>query len=120
MKRRGFFWMGLLLLLTLAKPASGQSLKDFYQQGSEKFRISDFRGALEAWEKGLAIANSMDNKQAITTFLTTIGIVYQQLSDYPKALSYHEQSLKIIREIEDEKGEGNSLGNIANVYPSVA
>jgi CHAT domain-containing protein/Tfp pilus assembly protein PilF len=116
MKGGIFLLVAFLLVLPLAQAAWEQSLQDYFKQGGEKYEISDYRGALEAWEKGLAKAKRMDNKQAISFFLNSIGLVYNDLGDYPKALSYHEQSLKISKEIGDRNGEGMTLGNIGNVY----
>jgi CHAT domain-containing protein/Flp pilus assembly protein TadD len=38
------------------------------------------------------------------------------LGDYPKAIDYHQQSLKIAREIKDRKGEGGTLSNLGLDY----
>jgi tetratricopeptide (TPR) repeat protein len=48
--------------------------------------------------------------------LIIIGMVYSDLGDYPKALSYYEQSLKIKRQIGHRKGEGKAIGSIGVVY----
>ena len=38
-----------------------------------------------------------------------LGVAYQSLGDYRKAIEYHEKRLKIAKEIGDRAGEGRSL-----------
>jgi CHAT domain-containing protein/Tfp pilus assembly protein PilF len=116
MKRIIHLILFLGLIIGPIEEVWGQDPKEYYEQGVQKQKISDFKGALEAWEKGLAAAHRMDNKQAIATFLNSIGLVYEKLKDYLKALSHYEQSMKINKEIGDRKGEGITLGNIGVVY----
>ena len=111
-----FLTVVFLFILTFSVNAWAQSLQDYIKQGQQRYNVSDFRGALEAWEKGLDLAKRMNNQQAIGAFLTNIGMVYRILGDYTKALSHHKQSLKIMKEIGDKLREGFVLGNIGNVY----
>ena len=108
--------MALLLVLLVAQAGCGLNLQlqsyNYMQEGIKKYNVSDFRGALETLEKGLAVANRTGNKQAIAGFFNTIGLVYNDLGDYPKALSHFEQSLKINKEIGDTKGEEMTLNNL--------
>jgi CHAT domain-containing protein len=106
----------LLILLFLIGEAWGQSLEDYYKQGVQRYNVSDFRGALEVWEKGLEQAKKLNNKQFIGPSLNNIASVYNVLGDYPKAISYLEQSLKRMGETGDKKGEGMSLNNIGISY----
>ena len=45
-----------------------------------------------------------------------LGIAYDYLGKYDKAIEFHLQSLAISREIRDRRGEGQSLGNLGLVY----
>ena len=45
-----------------------------------------------------------------------MGIAYADLGEPRKAIEFHEQSLKISREIGDRRGEGNHLGNLGIAY----
>jgi tetratricopeptide (TPR) repeat protein len=45
-----------------------------------------------------------------------IGSIYRQQGYVTKAIEYHEQALRIAREIEDRRGEGTSLGNLGTAY----
>ena len=48
--------------------------------------------------------------------LSSLGILYFQISSYKKAIEYYEKALVIAREIEDRRGEGKSLGNLGLAY----
>ena len=43
-------------------------------------------------------------------------MVYEDLSDYPKALEYYEKSLENKRELGDRQGESRTLSNIGGIY----
>ncbi|MBW8050654.1 MAG: tetratricopeptide repeat protein [Cytophagales bacterium] len=50
--------------------------------------------------------------------LSTIGALYYLKGDYPKAIGYHQRSLKIREATADKNGEARSLGNLGLVYYS--
>jgi len=51
--------------------------------------------------------------------LTGLGLAYDALGEYHKAIEHHQQSLQIAREIGDRSGEGRALGNLGNAYLSL-
>ena len=51
--------------------------------------------------------------------LGNLGIAYDSLGEYRKAIEYHGQYLAISREIGNRSGEGNSLGNLGIAYDSL-
>jgi tetratricopeptide (TPR) repeat protein len=56
------------------------------------------------------------DKRAELRLLSGLAIFFHSVSEYRKAIEYHEQSLEISREISDRQGEGVSLGNLGNAY----
>ena len=46
----------------------------------------------------------------------SLGILYNQIGSYKKAIKYHKKALVISKEIGDRQGEGNALGNLGNAY----
>ncbi len=48
--------------------------------------------------------------------LGTQGLAYAHLGEVQKAIEYHQQALKISREIGDRGMEGSALGNLGNAY----
>jgi tetratricopeptide (TPR) repeat protein len=51
--------------------------------------------------------------------LNNLGLCYDSLGDYQKAIEHHQQQLDIAREIGDRQGEANSLGNLGLCYDSL-
>ena len=43
-----------------------------------------------------------------------LGIAYDSLGDFKKAIEYHERRLKIANEVGDKVGEGRAYGNLGN------
>jgi tetratricopeptide (TPR) repeat protein len=48
--------------------------------------------------------------------LGNLGIAYDSLGQYERAIDFYEQHLAIAREIGDRAGEGRALGNLGNAY----
>ena len=53
-------------------------------------------------------------------FLKTTIRIYYSLSDYRKAIEYHEKYLNIAIEIGDRGGEGRAYGSLGNTYNSLS
>ena len=84
--------------------------------------------ALEAEYKSLdEIKRSIELKETLLSGLSkddeisgylmgSLGILYNQIGSYKKAIKYHKKALVISREIGDRQGEGKCLGNLGNAY----
>ena len=48
-----------------------------------------------------------------------LGIAYQSLRDFQKAIEYHEKDLKTKIEIGDRAGKGRAYGNLGDTYFSL-
>jgi tetratricopeptide (TPR) repeat protein len=70
-------------------------------------------------EPALAAAERLKRRGWEGTSLGNLGIAYQSLGEYRRAIEYHEHHLDIAREIGDRRGEGNALGNLGNSYQSL-
>ena len=79
-------------------------------------RLSDDQEALAYYERALAIAQALGDRQNEAISLNNIGGIYDRLGDYPQALDYHERSLNIRQDIGDRQGAGAALNNIGVVY----
>ena len=51
--------------------------------------------------------------------LDTLGTAYHSLSQFKRAIEYHNQALTISREFGDRWGKGTNLGNLGNAYYSL-
>ncbi len=56
------------------------------------------------------------HQEGEATMLANIGLVYQTLGEYQKAIDAHTKSLAIWRKFKHSKGEGASLNNIGVAY----
>lgn len=84
--------------------------------------------ALETENKSLdEIKRSIELKETLLSGLSkddeisgylmgSLGILYNQIGSYKKAIKYHKKALGISREIGDRRGEGKRLGNLGNAY----
>ncbi len=114
------------LLVSLATPALAQTQSDkkeeadrLLQQGIQQFDISQYREALQSWQKALEIYRDIGDRNGEANSLNNLGNVYQSLGEYPKAIDFYQQSLAIFQEIGDRNGEAKSLNNLGNVYQSL-
>ena len=48
--------------------------------------------------------------------LGNLGIAYDALGEYDKAIEHHNQHLALAQQIGDRQGEANALGNLGNAY----
>ncbi len=78
--------------------------------GMCQLTLGDPESALKAHERALPLAATPGDKAAT---LANLGGIYDARGDYDTALSYQEESLSILREIGDKKGEGATLNNLA-------
>jgi tetratricopeptide (TPR) repeat protein len=49
-------------------------------------------------------------------YIGNIGLIYWTKGDLDKALKYHEEALKLDREMGNKQGEAQDLGNIGLIY----
>jgi CHAT domain-containing protein/Tfp pilus assembly protein PilF len=94
------------------------------QQGIQQYQVSQFREALQSWQRALELyrdpviqsAFPRESRQGEGTALGNLGIAYLNLGQYQEAIALNEQSLVIAREIGDRRGEGNALNNLGVAY----
>ena len=89
------------------------------QQGIQQFNVSQFREAMQSWERALELYREIDDSQGKANASGNLGTAYESLGQYQHAINFYEQSLVTAREIDDRQGEGNALGNLGNAYRSL-
>ncbi|NQE38608.1 tetratricopeptide repeat protein [Microcoleus asticus] len=89
------------------------------KQGIQQHKLSQFREALQSWEKALTIYREIGNRQGEANSLGSLGNAYLFLGQFHRAIEFHQQSLKIKREIGNRQGEANSLGGLGSAYDSL-
>jgi len=97
-----------------------------YRTLSKKFRKIKPEKSLEYCRMALSLCEQITTnpneeiarkgKELMGASLVTIGMTYQHLGNYKKAISYYMQSLNIREQLGDKKGMSGSLNNIGVVY----
>ncbi|WP_419548256.1 CHAT domain-containing protein [Microcystis sp.] len=106
------------LLVLMEAEKQRKEADKLFEQGVQQYEISQFREALQSWEKALKIYQEIKNRQGEAASLDNLGSAYLSLGQYQKAIDLHEKSLVINREIVNRQGEANSLNNLGNAYQS--
>ena len=118
--------LGKVLTLFPASPELAQTIESpkveadrLLNQGNKQYKVSQFRKALQSWQKALTIYREIGDRKGEAKSLGNLGVAYDSLGEYPKAIEKYQQSLAIKREIGDRKGEANSLGNLGIAYQNL-
>ncbi len=106
------------LLVLMEAEKQRKEADKLFEQGVQQYEISQFREALQSWEKALQIYQEIKNRQGEAASLDNLGSAYRSLGQYQKAIDLHKKSLVINREIVNRQGEANSLNNLGNAYQS--
>ena len=83
------------------------------------YRNIDTDSCIKHTKIGLERAQKAGWKKGISAFYDMYGSIYSAQSQYEKALSYYDKSLKLNYEINYPRGEASCLINIAVVYESL-
>jgi tetratricopeptide (TPR) repeat protein len=67
-------------------------------------------------ESALAAARDLGDRSAEGAHLGNLGLVYNSLGEYRRAIDYQEQRLAVARELGDRQGEGAALGGLGSAY----
>jgi len=94
-----------------AQQALEQGVK-LYRQGTAE----SLRQAIAKFEEALVLWRQVGDKKQEATTLNNIGLVYDNLGEKQKALSFYNQSLPLSRLVGDKSGEATTLNNIGRVY----
>ena len=71
------------------------------------------------YQKGIADAESKNDRDMLSTLYQNNGIAYQQQSNFPQALLFYQKALKIASQMHDEESEAYIYLNIAITYTSI-
>ncbi|MHC4161293.1 MAG: CHAT domain-containing protein [Planctomycetota bacterium] len=94
----------------------GRAGAALHESGMSAYYRSDWRGALAAWERRLAIEESRRNRTGVAATLGNIGNIHRSLGAYARALGYLERALKIFGELGNRAGVAAALGDIGNIH----
>lgn len=91
-----------------------------YELGYEQTDRGNFQEALATFERALAMAREIGDRQLEAVILNDIGIVHRLLADYPQALQFLNQAFSLRKQINDRSGIAQTLVNLGAVYQSLA
>ena len=84
----------------------------------ERYKRQDFSGVLAIEDKVRMVATRAP-PEAVCFIYGTLGICYQSMGQYAKAIPLHEESKKIAEEVGDRTDVGKVCGNLGNCYSSI-
>lgn len=101
--------------------------------GSVFDSLEQYQQAIEFYQEGLLIAQQIGHRRweanalhnlglaysGKASSLSKLGLAYDFLGQYQKAIDYLQQALTLQREIGDHSGEGSSLCHLGNAYSSL-
>ena len=81
---------------------------------TENRSLEEIKRSIELKE---TLLSELSKDDEISGYLMgSLGILYNQIASYKKAIKYHKKALVISKEIGDRQGEGKRLGNLGNTY----
>jgi tetratricopeptide (TPR) repeat protein len=63
------------------------------KQGLQQYRASQFAAALQFWQQALTLYRQVNDRRGEGATLGNLGITYDALGNYAKAIEYHQQAL---------------------------
>ena len=84
--------------------------------GNVLFNSSYFFLARNTWKQALKYFIKKGNISGKVACYGNLGMSYESLGDYRRAIEYHEKALKICEEIEDIAGESRCYINLGSAY----
>lgn len=106
----------------VAQTVGGENteLEQLYQTGVQQYRQGQLRQALATLQKVLERSQAPNAdatwQQKQGEVLNQIGLVYEALGEYPRAIEAYEKVLSMQRTLGDRQGEGAALSNLGTVY----
>ena len=90
------------------------------RRGNLRLARGDYPGAMEFYRQSLAIAESLDQKQAAFAILNNIGSVEAEHGNYEAALDAFQRSLRLGEAENDPKKLAIVFNNLSNAWLSLA
>jgi tetratricopeptide (TPR) repeat protein len=87
--------------------------KNLQEQGVAAFRKENYETALEKFNEALSAAG--DDQKLVAEIYNDIGVTQKQLEDFPAAHEALDEAWNRFIELDDKKGQAQTLGNRAAV-----
>jgi tetratricopeptide (TPR) repeat protein len=102
----------------LEQEVRGEKIFDQGQQLFQEGTAESFRSALLKFDEARRVYSQSGNRVKQIECLKAQGKISLLIGDHGEALRYYEQSLLIIKSVNDRKSESNVLNDIAVAYKS--
>lgn len=66
--------------------------------------------------KNLLAELDSENTKTQSDLINRLGLLYDSIGKYEKALDCYQQALNLFQQLDDKKGEGEALNNISQIY----
>jgi len=113
-------WYSGIYEFSLSQPERLNLMDNTWQTVNENFVGQLSLQEKERWiinlKNLLAEIDEQDKSRTKSQLLNRLGLLYDSLGKYDKALTCYQQNLKILQTIGDKEGEGVTLNNIASIY----
>ena len=84
-----------------------------HKEGINLFRSGKYEAALDKFKE--AVDNETDPRH-VAEIYSDIGVTYKEMEDYPAAYGALNEAMDRFNDLEDKKGQAQTLGNRAAVY----
>lgn len=78
--------------------------------------VKDYTGSETTTARAIRIIKPLQEHRQLYIGYNNLGILFNQLAEYDKALEYHRKAMKSARKLNDPVLEANTLNNIGVVY----
>ena len=106
----------LTVSIANASEAQLSEANGLLQNGIEQFEISQFQGAIAAWQQALDLYQALENRQMEAETLFYLAGAYVSLGQSQQAADLLQPALAITRDINDCQAEALILGLLSVVY----
>jgi signal transduction histidine kinase/tetratricopeptide (TPR) repeat protein len=100
----------------LKSASTPEETVDILNELALSVRNSEIRRSLKLSDEAVKLAVKNNYSKGLATAFWNRGVAYRLLSEYQSALNDFDESLKILRDINDIKEQGKVLNSVANVY----
>jgi CHAT domain-containing protein len=102
----------------IAQPAIAQKTvaDQAFQQGLKHFAQNKHALTIASFTEAIAAYRQLNDRNGERLALANMGLAYDALQNFTKAIESQEKSLAIAIELKDRSGEAQALANLANVY----
>ncbi len=86
------------------------------KEGKQAYDAANYLEALAKWQQGLELAEKSMNQPAAAEFLANLGLAYDALDQYERALENAQAALAIHRDLKDRRSEAHDRNDLGVVY----